>query len=81
MSEETTPPGQKDVCPATLLEVLMYTGEREVPCEAPTDEDDDLPSFEAFKQKMGNQGEHTKFVCIEFLVPGSVLNIVDYILS
>ncbi len=45
------------VCPVGFLEVLSYSQEGEVPSEAISDEEDDLPSFADFKQKMSNQGD------------------------
>ncbi len=53
-----THPLSVPVCPVGFLEVLSYSQEGEVPSEAISDEEDDLPSFADFKQKMSNQGDN-----------------------
>ncbi len=72
MENTTAALNRQEVCPAGFLSVLSYYSRREgeVPCEAPTDEDDDLPTFAAFKQKMGNQGVATISLSVEGGVGG-----------
>lgn len=62
VEHETTPPELcpsvvEEVCPASFLAVLLYRScEGRTLSEMEPDDEDDLPSFADFKQKMGNQG-------------------------
>ena len=80
--DEATPtphPLGATVCPTGFLEVLSYSLEGEVPSEAVNDEEDDLPSFADFKQKMSNQGAHFT-ICI-IVQPCGRFNLLCYIIQ